>query len=108
MDFGKIVTLIIGLLGSPGVAADIIKLLLQLFAKIAPLIPTTTPAVEMDVKWAQQALAKLGFDPGVIDGVMGPKTIAAIGAYQTARGLIVDHWLGSETQTKLRMETGGT
>ncbi len=107
MDFGKIISLIIGLLGSPGVAADIIKLLLQLFSKIAPLLPSS-PAVEMNVEWAQKSLAKLGFDPGTIDGVMGAKTGKAIAAYQKARGLEVDGWIGAETQTRLRMEADGT
>ncbi len=35
----------------------------------------------------QQRLAALGYDIGTPDGVIGPKTNAAISAYQTSRGL---------------------
>ena len=104
MDFGKVVALIVALLGNTGALTDIIKLILQLVGKITELSKAATPA--MDVAWAQRSLAKLGFDPGAVDNSMGPKTAAAIAAYQKARGLVVDGWLGVETQTKLRMEAG--
>jgi len=40
-----------------------------------------------DIATIQQALANAGYDPGPIDGMMGPKTQGAIKAYQTAAGL---------------------
>ncbi len=104
MDFGKIISLIVGLVGNSGAAGEIIKIILNLISKIPALSEAKTP--EMNVQWAQRALAKLGFDPGPVDGIMGPKTGAAIAAFQKARGLVEDGWLGAETQTKLRLEAG--
>jgi hypothetical protein len=37
----------------------------------------------------QQALARQGFDPGPVDGIMGPQTMAAIQAYQGVNDLAV-------------------
>ncbi|MBT5433947.1 MAG: peptidoglycan-binding domain-containing protein [Alphaproteobacteria bacterium] len=37
----------------------------------------------------QQGLAKLGFDPGPVDGAVGPMTREAIRAYQTSQGVAV-------------------
>lgn len=42
------------------------------------------------VRAVQEGLAALGYDPGPIDGVAGPKTRAAIGDFQTAAGLAPD------------------
>lgn len=49
----------------------------------------------------QTTLAARGFDPGPIDGVRGPKTIAAIRAFQAANGLTVDGIVGPETSSAL-------
>ncbi|MEO6298577.1 MAG: lytic murein transglycosylase [Paracoccaceae bacterium] len=38
----------------------------------------------------QERLTALGFDTGSTDGVMGPKTAAAISSFQQSRGLVVD------------------
>lgn len=38
----------------------------------------------------QRGLARLGYDPGPADGRYGPRTAAAIRAYQAANGLPVD------------------
>ncbi len=37
----------------------------------------------------QQSLITLGYDPGPIDGVMGPRTVAAIKEYQNNYGLLI-------------------
>jgi CspA family cold shock protein len=37
----------------------------------------------------QQRLAELGYDPGPANGVMSPRTIAAIKAFRSAHGLIL-------------------
>lgn len=42
------------------------------------------------VRAVQEGLAALGYAPGPIDGVAGPKTRAAIGDFQTAAGLAPD------------------
>lgn len=38
----------------------------------------------------QAGLAKLGYDPGAVDGIKGERTTQAIRAYQRDHGLIVD------------------
>ncbi len=40
-----------------------------------------------DVRAMQEALAKKGFNPGSIDGIVGPKTREAIAAFEKASGL---------------------
>src|SRR5262245_19475930 len=106
MDYGKIISLVISLLSGTGTGAGsvIVKALLDAIGAI--LKNLNVPASNMDVAWVQRALAKLGFDPGGVDGMMGPKTQAAVKAYQTARGLTADGWVGAETQAKLRQEAG--
>lgn len=49
----------------------------------------TAPPVETDepVREAQVRLSAAGFDPGPHDGVLGPRTSAAIRQYQTAKAL---------------------
>lgn len=50
----------------------------------------------------QDLLGRAGFDPGKVDGRMGPKTIAAVKALQKARGLIPDGYPSLEILTLLR------
>lgn len=106
MDFSKILPIILALIGGTGRYADIIRKVLELMQLIMAADAASTPV--MDVKWAQAALAKLGFDPGPVDGIMGSKTQAAIKAYQAARGLEQDGWLGVATQAKLAQEVPPT
>jgi len=47
-------------------------------------------AVDPKVSIVQHHLRRLGYDPGPIDGVMGPKTRAGIAAFQQANGLLVN------------------
>lgn len=39
------------------------------------------------IRDVQAALHQAGFDPGVVDGLAGPATLAALAGYETARGL---------------------
>lgn len=55
----------------------------------------------MNILAIQQKLLSLGFDPGPLDGIMGPKTEAAIIAFQTANNLAVDGVLGPQTAAAL-------
>ena len=45
----------------------------------------------------QTALMKAGFNPGRIDGDLGPSTIKAVNAFQRAKGLPVDRYLNVKT-----------
>jgi len=49
----------------------------------------------------QQKLKDAGFDPGKVDGKFGPKTKAALEAYQKDRGLKVDGLAGPESLGEL-------
>ena len=58
-------------------------------------------ASDADVTAAQQALKDKGFDPGPIDGLMGPRTHAAISDFQKKEGLKVTGRLDSDTKMHL-------
>ena len=53
------------------------------------------------VRQAQMALRDAGFEPGRIDGVMGPKTEAALREFQSAQGLPQTGKLDATTQQQL-------
>jgi len=72
-----------------------------------PRRETPSPPAQPDpmVKEAQDILREKGFDPGESDGWMGPKTKAAIEAYQSMHPhLIVDGILGPATIAQLRRD----
>lgn len=50
----------------------------------------------------QSRLSAAGFDPGGVDGKIGPNTIAAVRAYQIAQGLTPDGYASLAILTKLR------
>ncbi|MGC1439329.1 MAG: peptidoglycan-binding domain-containing protein [Burkholderiaceae bacterium] len=53
------------------------------------------------IKQIQQALADAGYNPGPIDGSVRERTMAAVNAYQRAKGLPVDRYLNIETVKSL-------
>ncbi len=57
-----------------------------------------------DVLAIQARLTELGFDPGKADGVYGPKSSAAVIAFQTARKKEADSIVGPITRAELKKE----
>ena len=51
----------------------------------------------LNIKHVQEILGSAGYNVGKIDGVAGPKTKAAVEAFQRDRGLKVDGKIGPET-----------
>jgi lipoprotein-anchoring transpeptidase ErfK/SrfK len=71
----------------------------------APAQPSATPQPletdpDTDIR-LQVALARLGFSPGAIDGIMGPQTRSALRFFQKARNLRVSGVLDSATTPHL-------
>jgi len=66
---------------------------------LTPLVSSARSAD--DVKKVQQALADKGYDPGQVDGVMGPQTRHAIGKYQKSQDLPVTERLDDKTAGQL-------
>jgi peptidoglycan hydrolase-like protein with peptidoglycan-binding domain len=65
---------------------------------------STLPAAAQsggDIERVQKALKANGHDPGPIDGVNGPRTAAALKAYQQAQGLEATGRLDDATLAKL-------
>jgi lysozyme len=58
----------------------------------------------MTTRDLQTLLARLGFDPGGIDGQWGKKTEGAVKAYQAARGLFPDGIVGPKTRAALERD----
>lgn len=63
---------------------------------------TSAPGLERrSVREAQQALQRAGYEPGPIDGIIGPKMRAALTAYQQSQGLRATGELDSEMMARL-------
>ncbi|PKM53565.1 MAG: hypothetical protein CVV00_11790 [Firmicutes bacterium HGW-Firmicutes-5] len=56
------------------------------------------------IKWIQETLKAMGYDPGPVDGVDGEKTVTAIRQFQKEHGLVVDGLVGEETHNQLVLE----
>jgi N-acetyl-anhydromuramyl-L-alanine amidase AmpD len=54
-----------------------------------------------NVKDLQEALKTLGYDPGTIDGVIGPKTMQAVRKFQREQQLAVDGVAGPQTKGRM-------
>jgi len=63
--------------------------------------PSEAMPQENLVRDAQVALRDTGYEPGRIDGVMGPRTQAAIREFQTSHGLPQTGTLDTTTQQQL-------
>jgi N-acetylmuramoyl-L-alanine amidase len=56
------------------------------------------------VRNIQRRLDVEGIDSGGVDGIYGPKTAAAVAAFQRLRGLVVDGEVGPETAGELHVQ----
>ena len=54
-----------------------------------------------DLDGVQDALAKLGFDPGSVDGKDGPNTQKAVRAFQAHASIAIDGIVGPNTRQAL-------
>ncbi len=61
-----------------------------------------TPMTRANQHEIQSLLQKRGFDVGPIDGMIGPKTIEAIQAFQTSQGLLADGYATPSLLNRLR------
>ena len=68
--------------------------------------PAETPLSLADRSDAQAALARLGYDAGAADGLIGARTRAALRAWQKAKGLPADGYLSIDLVQRLRAEAG--
>ena len=69
---------------------------------LTPLASAAKP--QSEIQQAQEALRDKGYDPGKIDGHLGPQTRRAIGQYQKAEELPVTEHLDAQTANKLGVE----
>lgn len=71
-------------------------------------VPSSEPTLRQGargeaVAQLQQSLASAGFSAGAADGQFGPKTLAAVKAFQRARGLAADGVVGPKTWAALQV-----
>ena len=88
-----------------------IGLLADRFGGGGPLVaswPVEQPLSLADRMAAQIALARLGFDPGPADGVIGAGTRKALRAWQQSRQLPADGYLSSDMVGKLKAQAAIT
>jgi hypothetical protein len=84
-----------------------IGLLADRFGGGGPLVtpwPHETPLSLTDRMAAQSALAKLGYNPGAVDGAIGAGTRQALRAWQKARGLLADGYLSPTVLARLKAD----
>ena len=59
-----------------------------------------------NVKQVQEALKDKGFDPGPVDGIMGPKTQEALRSFQQSKNLKATGRVDAQTRKELGVEQG--
>jgi peptidoglycan hydrolase-like protein with peptidoglycan-binding domain len=78
-------------------------------ARTATATPTPSRSANAQVvKDIQSGLARLGYDPGPVDGIAGQRTRSAIRAYQQDHGLLVDGQPTQELAEHIRERSGVT
>lgn len=67
-----------------------------------PELSLTSPQIQGDsVREVQRRLTVLGYDPGQIDGIYGPRTTDAVRQFQADHGLDSDGIVGEKTWSAL-------
>ena len=66
-------------------------------------VDTSTPS---GIRGLQTQLKRMGIDPGPVDGIMGPRTKAAVKEFQQQNGLAVDGIVGPQTSAVLAASGG--
>ena len=88
--------------GRPSYFKDEIEVTIPAVFTFTRLLKVKSPYLRgEDIKVLQEALNKLGFNCGKVDGVYGTATQAAVKAYQKAKKLTVDGIVGKQTVTAL-------
>src|SRR6218665_2004824 len=75
-------------------------------ASAAAAWPVETPLSLSDRMAAQIALARLGFNPGPADGVVGAGTRKALREWQQSRQLPADGYMSSDMVGRLKAQAG--
>ncbi|MBU4149027.1 MAG: peptidoglycan-binding protein [Candidatus Omnitrophica bacterium] len=74
--------------------------------EVRSAFPEKDASTALESKWTikdiQAALKNSGFDPGSIDGKLGPRTQQAIKEFQRTKGLKIDGKVGPQTWGELR------
>ena len=71
-----------------------------------PLTATDNSSMtRAEIRSVQERLTALGFAPGPIDGVMGPRTESAVLAFKRSMGLKMRPWVGPKTLELLHQST---
>ena len=73
-------------------------------AAVVPVAATATVPQWDLVRRAQAGLAKLGYAPGAADGKAGPRTVAAVRAYQRSSGLPADGVVTAELVERIEAQ----
>ena len=74
--------------------------------KRAATAPSASPVSSRTIAATQSLLGDLGYDPGPADGVMGPRTRAAVIQFQLNNGLSPDGRVSNPLLLELRKEAG--
>ncbi len=72
---------------------------------VTPWVPRVGTAL---VREAQQHLAKLGYEPGPVDGISGKQTIAAVQEYQRDNGIKPDGIISEGLLASLRQKSASS
>lgn len=67
--------------------------------------PKPSPTTDLEVAAWQSALESVGYSPGIIDGIAGPKTRTALIAFQTTGGLAATGQFDAATRRALNIDT---